>query len=412
MLKFEKIILSNGLKVIVHNDKTTPVANVNLLYNVGSKDEDPDKTGFAHLFEHLMFGGSKNIPSYDEPLQLVCGENNAFTNTDFTNYYISLPKQNIETAFWLESDRMLELDFSEKSLNIQKSVVCEEFKQRYLNQPYGDVWLHLRPLVYKQHPYQWPTIGKELSHIEKAELFDVKSFFYRHYAPNNAILSVSGDIEMSEVLKLAEKWFLPIEKRTIKDRKLPVEPNQNEKRIFEIKKSLPHNMLYMVFRMKGRNDKSFYTLDLISDILSGGNSSRLHKNLVKNKQVFTEINAYVSGEIECGMFIITGIIEKNTSFDLAETMIWEELNEIKNSKIETKELEKVKTQFESNFYFNEISGLNKAYNLAFYELLGNAADYNNEVTQYQNVKKDDLIKEANCTFNENNLSVLRYYRTK
>ena len=270
MILCDKFTLSNGLRVLVHKDKITPVVAVNLLYNVGSKHEDPNRTGFAHLFEHLMFGGSLNIPVYDEPLEQASGENNAFTSNDITNYYLSLPKENIETAFWLESDRMLSLAFSQKSLDVQKSVVVEEFNQRYLNQPYGDVWLLLRPLAYKVHPYQWPTIGKEPKHISEASMEEVKDFFYSHYAPNNAILCVAGDVTTAQVRELAEKWFGPIPKRTVKTNSISKEPVQTDARRLEVTRNVPYNSIYIAFHMCHKLHPDFATTDLISDILSNG----------------------------------------------------------------------------------------------------------------------------------------------
>ena len=306
MIKIEKFTLENGLKVLVHLDESSPMAAMNILYNVGAKDEDTSRTGFAHLFEHLMFGGSKHIPVYDEPLQKVGGENNAFTNNDFTNYYLTLPAQNLETGFWLEADRMLALDFSEKSLAVQKKVVIEEFKQRYLNQPYGDVWLLLRPLAYKKHPYRWATIGKDIQPIKQAKLSEVKDFFYAHYAPDNAILTVTGNIRIQEVKNLAEKWFGPIERRFVKPRKVIAEPAQTRYREKTVWKDVPSNAIYKVFHMVNRTYPDYHLTDLISDLLCNGLSSRLYQEFVKKKQLFSYISAYILGSIEPGLFIISG----------------------------------------------------------------------------------------------------------
>ena len=292
MVNFRKFTLENGLRVLVHEDKSTPLVAMNILYDVGSRDEDPEMTGLAHLFEHLMFGGSVNIPDYDTPLQLAGGENNAFTNNDITNYYLTVPAQNIETGFWLEADRMAGLDFSQKNLDNQKNVVIEEFKQRYLNQPYGDVMLKLRPLAYKIHPYRWPTIGKDVKDIENASLGMIKEFFFAHYAPNNAILTLTGNITYDLAYDLTNKWFGPIEKRNIKVRNLPSEPPQNEKRILTIEGNVPSSALYKVWHIGPRLSDDFYTLDLITDILSGGESGRLNIELVREKKLFSEINAY------------------------------------------------------------------------------------------------------------------------
>lgn len=320
MVRFNKFTLSNGLRLLVHEDKTTPMAVVNVLYDVGARDENPEQTGFAHLFEHLMFGGSENIPSYDEPLQRVGGENNAFTSNDITNYYITLPAVNLETAFWLESDRMLNLAFSEKSLDVQRNVVSEEFKQRYLNQPYGDVSLRLRPLVYKKHPYQWATIGKDLSHIENAKIEDVKAFFKKHYNPQNAILVVGGDVETEQVKMLVEKWFGPIPAGEKYNRNLPQEPEQLEERRETITAKVPLNSLYMAFHAPGRMEAASYPAELLVDILSRGNSSRIYKSLLKEKQLFSEIHAHLSGSLDAGMLIIEGKPTENISIEQASTL--------------------------------------------------------------------------------------------
>ena len=411
MIEFEKFILDNGLKVIVHKDKTTPVVAVNILYNVGAKDENPDKTGFAHLFEHLMFGGSINIPKYDQPLQEAGGSNNAFTNNDFTNYYITIPKSNIETAFWLESDRMLSLAFTDKSLETQRSVVIEEFKQRYLNQPYGDMYLLMRPLAYKVHPYQWATIGKEISHIEKATMQDVKEFFYSHYAPNNAIMTVAGDVDTEYIKKLAGKWFGPIEKRNIKQRNLPKEPAQIEPRTLSVERDVPIDAFYKAYHMGNRYDYKYYPTDLLSDILSGGESSRLVQNLIKNKQVFSDISAYVSGSIDEGLFMFSGKLSPNVTFEEAENAINEEINNLISEKVTERELQKVKNKVESRLQFAETDLLTKAMNLSYFELLGDAKKYNNEINNYTSVTADDIQNIAKEIFQLNNSSTI-YYKAK
>jgi len=409
MIKFDKFTLKNGLRVIVHHDETTPMAAVNILYNIGAKDENPEKTGFAHLFEHLMFGGSVNIPNYDEPLQMVGGDNNAWTSNDITNYYLTVPKANLETAFWLESDRMLSLAFSEKSLEVQRSVVIEEFKQRYFNQPYGDVWLHLRPLAYKEHPYQWPTIGKSIDHIEKVTLEEVKDFFFHHYAPNNAIMVVAGNVDTQQVKELSEKWFGSIERRDVPERNLPTEPVQNEFRSKRIDSNVPFDAIYMAFHMGKRMDEDFYIVDLVSDILSNGQSSRIFQSLVKEKNLFSTIDAYITGEFEPGMFLITGKLVDGVEMETAEAAIWEELNKIGTIKIDEYELQKVKNKVESTLVFSEISYLNKAMNLATHELLGEADDINKEVDKYQKVSVDDILNSSAKIFRKENCSTLYYY---
>ncbi|MGA9652121.1 M16 family metallopeptidase [Pedobacter sp.] len=411
MVDFKRFTLSNGLKVLVHEDATTPMAVLNILYDVGARDENPEQTGFAHLFEHLMFGGSVNIPNYDEPLQRVGGENNAFTSNDITNYYITLPAENIETAFWLESDRMLSLAFSEKSLETQINVVSEEFKQRYLNQPYGDVWLKLRPLAYKKHAYRWATIGKELSHIEDAKMADVKAFFNKHYNPQNAILVVGGNVKTEDVKKLAEKWFEPIPSGDKYERNLPQEDKQNEARTETVKANVPLNAIYVAFKMPGRLSNDYYAFDLLSDILSGGKSSRLHNSLLKEQQLFSDINAYISSSLDPGLFIVEGKLVEGVSIEKAEAAIWEELEKIKSELVGANELTKVKNKVESVLVFSEMSLLDKAMNLAYYELLGDADILNQEAAKYLEVEAEDIKRISSETFDKNSSSTL-YYLTE
>lgn len=408
MVKFNRFTLDNGLRVIVHEDHTTPMAVLNILYDVGARDEDPEQTGFAHLFEHLMFGGSVNIPSYDEPLQRVGGENNAFTSNDITNYYITLPSANIETAFWLESDRMLSLAFSEKSLEVQRNVVIEEFKQRYLNQPYGDVWLKLRPMVYKKHPYQWATIGKEIKHIEDAKIEDVKAFFKKHYNPQNAIMVVGGDISLEQVKQLSEKWFGPIPAGEKYHRNLPQEPEQHDERRATVTAKVPLNDVYIAFQMGDRLDESYYVAELLSDILSRGNSSRLYRSLVKEKQLFSEVHAHMSGSLDKGMFVFEGKPLENISVETAEAAIWEELEKIKTIEIPADELTKVQNKTESTMIFSEMSLLDKAMNLASFELLGDADLLNQETAKYLEVTTGQIKELANKLFRKNNSSTLIY----
>jgi zinc protease len=408
MINFEKFELDNGLKVIVHEDQSTPLAAVNIVYNVGARDEDPDKTGFAHLFEHLMFGGSVNIPNYDEPLQRAGGENNAFTNNDITNYYITLPSHNLETAFWLESDRMLNLAFTEKSLEVQRNVVIEEFKERYLNQPYGDVWLALRPLAYKEHPYKWATIGKDISHIENATLEDVKAFFLKFYCPNNAILVVAGNVQLKEVKQLCEKWFSPIPSGPGQQKNLPAEPEQTERRFLKMESEVPIDALYMAFHCCSRVDKAYYVTEIISDILSRGKSARLFKALVKKRQIFSELDAYTTGDADKGLFVIEGKLVKGVEIEAAEKAIWEELGHLKNEEIPAEELLKVKNKLEAIRQFSEMSVLNKAMGLAFAELMGDASLVNEEIHLFTAVSAKDIVDEANVIFRDSNCSVIHY----
>ena len=411
MIKYDKFQLENGLKVIVHQDKSTPIACLNILYNVGSRDENPEQTGFAHLFEHLMFGGSVNIPNYDEPLQRVGGENNAYTTNDITNYYLTLPAENLDTGFWLESDRMLSLAFSDKSLEVQRSVVIEEFKQRYLNQPYGDVWLLLRPMVYKVHPYQWDTIGKEISHIENAQMQDVKDFFKKFYCPNNAIMVVAGNVELEEVKMLSEKWFGPIPKGPENNRNLPKEPEQTEARSLTVERDVPADAIYKAYHMCSRYDKEYYATDLISDILSRGNSSRMHNALIKDKKLFSDLHAYVMGDFDKGLFVVSGKLSSGVTMEEAENGINAELDKMKNEFVAPEELQKVKNKMEASSVFGEVEVLNKAANLAVSELLGDADMVNKEVEKYLAVTAEQIKEQATIIFRKENCSTL-YYKSK
>ncbi len=412
MISYSSFILSNGLQVFVHEDPTVQIAVMNILYDVGSRDELPDKTGFAHLFEHLMFGGSVNIPNYDEPLQRVGGENNAFTNTDITNYYLTVPAANIETGFWLESDRMLSLSFDPQVLEVQRKVVVEEFKQRYLNQPYGDVWLKLRPLVYTRHPYQWATIGKEINHIENATLDDVKEFFFKYYVPNNAILVVAGNVTVDEVKRLSEKWFGPIVGRKKTERKLQQEPIQLCKRTLEVSANVPANALYKAYHMPGRFDDDFFASDLMSDILSRGNSSRLYHTLVQQKEIFTSISSFTMGSIDPGLMVISGRIKDGIPLADAENEIDAILDDVVNNGVTEAELKKVKNQAISTLEFGEVEVMNRAMNLAFAALSGDAGLVNQEEDKIHAVTTDDIHRLAGGIFEERNGSVMFYKAEK
>jgi zinc protease len=412
MIKFKKDILSNGLKVLVHEDSSTPLVAVNILYDVGSKDEDPEMTGIAHLFEHLMFGGSVNIPDYDTPLQMAGAENNAFTNNDFTNYYITIPSDNLETAFWLESDRMLGLGFSEHGLNIQKKVVTEEFKQRYLNQPYGDIMLLLRPLAYNSHPYMWPTIGKDISHIEKVELQNAKDFFYSHYAPNNAILSIAGNVKQKDALYLAEKWFGTLEKRNIPERKLIQEPSQQKARLLVVERDVPYDVIYKAWPACPRAGSEFSTLDLLTDILAGGESGRLYSSLVRERKLFSDINAYMTGETEPGLLILSGKLSDGVSFKSAEEAISEVIEDISTNPVPEKEINKVRNKFESSLVFSNTSVQNKAMNLCFFEILGDAENINREAELYNEVNPQMVLDSARRYLKNDQCSTLHYKAQK
>ncbi|WP_400193152.1 M16 family metallopeptidase [Hymenobacter sp. B81] len=408
MIHFQEFTLANGLRCIVHEDFTQPMAVLNVLYNVGSRDEDPAHTGFAHLFEHLMFSGSVNIPSYDEPLQRVGGENNAFTSPDITNYYLTLPAPNIETGFWLESDRMLSLAFSEQGLDVQRKVVVEEFKQTYLNQPYGDVWLKLRPLAYQQHPYRWPTIGQEIGHIENATMPQVRAFFQKHYSPANAILVVAGAVTLAEVQRLAEKWFGPIEAGVRYERQLPREPRQTEARSLTVEADVPLSALYKVYHMPGRADEAYFAADLLSDVLGRGKSSRLYQRLVKERPLFNGISASVSGSLEPGLLVISGKLNAGVSLAEADAAVEEVVAELRQTAVAPDELEKVKNQAEASIVFGEVELLNRAMNLAYYKLIGNADLINQESARVQAVQPADVLAAAQEVLRPDNCSTLYY----
>ena len=408
MIEVNKYTLSNGLRLVHWENPATQMVALNILYNVGARDEHPEHTGFAHLFEHLMFGGSVNIPDYDMHVQMAGGENNAWTNNDITNYYITLPRQNVETGFWLESDRMLSLDFNEKSLEVQRHVVIEEFKQRNLNQPYGDVGHLVRGMAYQVHPYRFPTIGKELSHIENATLEEVKDFFFRFYAPDNAILAVTGNISFKDAVAYTEKWFGPIPRRNVQPRNLPQEPKQTEERRLTVTRNVPMDALYMVFHKCDRLHPDYYVHDVLSDVLSNGNSSRFIRHLVQEKQVFSNIDAYISGSIEAGTFHIAGKPAPGVSLEEAEASVWQELEAMKTEPVAPEELEKVKNRYESEQIFGNINYLNVATNLAFFELIGKAEDINEEVAKYRAVTSEDLQRVAGETFVRENCCVLYY----
>jgi len=409
MIHLEKFSLSNGLRVVVHEDHSTPMAIVNVLYDAGSKDEDPGKTGFAHLFEHLMFGGSVNIPDFETPLQMAGGENNAYTSNDLTNYYIQLPAENVETAFWLESDRMLSLAFSEKSLDVQRKVVVEEFKEHYINKPYGDVWFHLRQMAYTQHPYQWMTIGKEISHIENASLKDVKNFFFKHYRPQNAILVVAGHVKTEAIKTMAEKWFGDIPAGEKYVRNILPEPKQTAPRKKEIKSTVPLDALYKCWHMEDRMSKGYYAADLITEVLGGGGSSRLFQSLVKEKKLFSNIECYQYGTVDAGLLAIEGKLVKGVKMEDADRAVEEELEKLKQTGITDKELTKIKNKTESALAFEDMSVMARANSIAFYELLGDAALFHSDRDKYFAITADDILQYSRTIFDNNNSNTLYYY---
>jgi len=412
MISYDQFILDNGLKVFVHEDTTTPLVAVNILYNVGSRDEDPNRTGFAHLFEHLMFGGSKNIPSYDEPLQRVGGENNAFTSPDITNYYITLPAANIETAFWLESDRMLSLSFDPQVLDVQQKVVIEEFKQRYLNQPYGDVWLKLRPLAYQQHPYRWATIGKDIGHIENATLNDVRDFFFRYYLPNNAVLVVAGNVTLEQVKQLCARWFAPIPAGAPYVRQLPPEPRQTAARKLETEASVPLSALYKTWHMPGRFDPSYQTGDLLGDMLGRSKSSRLYQQLLRTNPLFSNVGAYITSSLDPGLLVVQGTLNEGVLLEEADAAVEAVVQDFMDNAVPEEELAKVKNQAEATLAFSEVELLNRAMNLAFAANAGNPDWVNDEAANIQAVTATDIQDMARQVLRKDNCSTLYYRRTE
>ena len=412
MIRFERFKLDNGLTVIFHKDVTTPMAVVNVLYDVGARDETEDKTGFAHLFEHLMFGGSVNIPDFDAPLQRAGGESNAFTSNDITNYYDVLPAHNLETALWLESDRMLSLAFTPKSLEVQRNVVIEEFKQRYLNQPYGDVWLQLRPLCYHVHPYKWATIGKEISHIENATMDDVKSFFHKHYNPSNAILCVAGNFEKEFIEQRVKKWFgdIPSGKQAV--RMLQAEPEQQEFREKLIERNVPADAFYYAFKMPERKDPSFYLADVLSDALGRDKSSRLYTTLKKEQKLVSEIGAYITGSVDNGLLIISGKLNDGVSFNMLDRALWQELEKLGSEKMTESELDRLMIKIRTAKEFQEQGLLNRAMNLCYFELLGDANGINEEGEIYASIKPDHLKQAAKKILQRKNCSLLKVKAVK
>jgi zinc protease len=410
MISYKQFTLSNGLQVIVHEDSSTTLVVMDVIYDVGSRDEDSERTGFAHLFEHLMFGGSVNIPSYDAPLQSVGGENNAFTTPDLTNYYISLPYQNLETAFWLESDRMLSLAFNPQSLEVQRKVVIEEFKQRYLNQPYGDVWLKFRPLIYQHHPYRWATIGKEIKHIEEATLDDVKAFFQKHYVPSNAILVVAGQVKFDEVKTLAEKWFGPIPAGVKPKRNLPKEPQQAEDRRLEIKADVPSNRIYLAYPVVGRYEDGYFAIDFLSDLLGRNESSFLYIELVQNKRIFDSLSASLTGSMDPGLMVVSGQVCEGVDVEDAEKLLLDAIERFVQKGIDADGLQRVKNQAEASLVFGEVEVLNRAMNLAMAANAGNVDFVNMEAAQMAEVDLKDVQSWAERLFVQGKKNTLLYLK--
>ena len=412
MIPYTKKILPNGLTVVVNRDRASKLAAVNILYKVGARNEDPRRTGFAHLFEHLMFRGTREVPNFDLPVQMASGDNNAFTNNDYTDFYITLPKDNIETALWLESDRMEGLDITPAKFEAEKKVVIEEFRQRYLNQPYGDQTMLLRALAYKVHPYRWATIGLTTDHIAGATLEEVEAFYRAHYRPSNAVLSISADIEEERMLELAEKWFAPLADHPADAAAIPQEPAQTEVRREEVERDVPASTVTVAYHMGGRTEGDFYTADLVSDLLSGGDSGRLYTHLVKERQLLSSVNAYVTGDVDPGLFVFTGQLLPGVTPGEAEAAFREEIETLQTASATAREIEKVKNKFEANTLFSELNVMNKAMNLGFYEMLGDLALINREVGLYRAVGDDDIRSFSSRTFRPENSSTLIYNTKK
>ena len=408
MITYEKKILKNSLTVIANRDRASRMAAVNILYRVGARNERAERTGLAHLFEHLMFRGTHNVPDFDTPVQMACGENNAFTNNDYTDFYITLPVDNIETALWLESDRMMGLNLSAEAVEIEKRVVVEEFRQRYLNQPYGDQNMLLRDMVYTSHPYRWATIGLSPDHIENASLEEIHDFYRRFYHPSNAILSVSADIDPERVFELAEKWFGCIEDTPYPTPIISPEPEQREARRKTVERDVPATTVTIAFQMGDRLSRDFFLGDMTSDLLAGGDSARLYERLIKKKQLFASVNAYISGDIDRGMFVFTGQLHPNTTEAEAEAAFWEEIEDLQRCNITAYELEKVKNKFEANTLFGELNVMNKAMNLGYYEMIGDLPLINREVEIYRSLTADDVADFSRRIFHPENSSTLIY----
>lgn len=410
MIQYKKRVIENGLTILAHRDNSTPLAALNVIYRVGAKNEEYNKTGFAHLFEHLMFGGTLEVPNFDIPIQMASGENNAFTNNDYTNYYIVLPKNNIETALYLEADRMTNLDINQKSLSVQQKVVEEEYNERYKNKPYGDIWQLLRPMVYKKHPYMWSTIGRDIDHVRNASLSDVRSFYDKFYTPKNAIIAVAGDIDEDESLDMVEKMFCHIKKGEPVERVRFFEPTQIEQRREVVVRDVPTSVIYIVFHMAERLSREFAICDIMSDLLSGGSSSRMYQSLVKEQRLFASVNAYITGDVDNGMFIVTGSLLPETKIEEAENALFSELEKMKYGEIGDYELEKVKNKFEVNTIFGEINVMNKAMNLCFYEMLGDIELINRESSVFRSITKNEIHTTAKNMFTKENSSVLQYLK--
>jgi zinc protease len=406
-IKINKFTLSNGLRVLHVEDKTTSMVAVNTLYDVGAKDEQPNKTGLAHLMEHLMFGGSINVPEFDTVMQNAGGENNAWTSNDETNFYDILPANNIETALYLESDRMKSLSFSPESLNVQRNVVCEEFKQRNLNRPYGDLAELIRGLTFEKHPYQWLTIGRELSQIEKMSLDDVMDFFFSHYAPNNAILSIVGNITLEKTKILTEKWYGDISPRKVPIRHITPEPQQTKSRLLKVTRDVPNNVIYKAWHVPSIKTSDYYVTDVITDILAYGKSSRMPQNLIEKNHKFNQLDAYVGSLTDEGLIYVKGTMEDGVTFEEADLLIQKELDKLKESPIGEREMQKIRNCYEADkLYPSSIETV--ASDIAGFEMLRDANDYQTQVERHNAVTPEQVSLMARQLLNENNCSTLYY----
>ena len=423
-LQFQRHILANGLRLIVHEDHSTPLASCNVVYNVGSRDENPDMTGMAHLFEHFMFTGSRNIADFDAQLQRVGAINNAYTTQDITHYYITLPAVNIEHALWLESDRMLELAFQQEKLDIQKHVVIEEFKENFLNRPYGDMWMLYNQFYFQKHPYQWLPIGKEISHIEKVTMDNMKAFFYTFYRPNNAVLTISGNVKFEEIVPLVEKWFGAIPAGPVssvetrhgtslqdtREKQFPQEDPPTQHRLFEVHRKVPADMLFKGWPTCGRLDSDFYAYDMLSDLFGSGQSSYLYKKFVMEEAVFTDISAYITGTLDPGIFIIGGRPAEGVSIEEADQKLNDFLYQLPENCISAHDLQKVKNRVESIILQNDIKIEDRSSSLAVAESFSCAEDFNDETNRYFAVTEEQINTLCHNIFRQEQEATM-FYRT-
>jgi len=408
MINLERFELQNGLRLVVHEDKSTPMVSVCVTYGVGSKHEQRDKTGYAHLFEHLMFGGSVHAPDFDRYIQQAGGDNNAFTNQDMTVYYESLPAPNLEVALWLEADRMCALQLTEALLEKEKKIVLEEFKESCLNRPYGDIWHHIGSLVYHKHPYQVPTIGARMSHIAGATLADIQAFWERFYCPNNAVIGIAGNVSPSTAFAYVKKWFGSINSKSITYPPITPEPPQTQKRLLCLESNVPVDAFYMVFRGAARKQFDYYLDDFITDVLAEGEAANLHQNLVNEQELFSDIDAYITASIDPGLIVVEGHLAERTTYEQAEKAVWEELNVLKNSLLSDKAVQKLQHRIEHNLEFSKVNHLHKALNLAYYEMLGNAEWINQEKEKYQQITAHDIQQRCQAVFQRTNCSIIQY----